>query len=219
MSTEEFPADAEATRRALAATLPQDVPDEEIASVRDISFPIVMRGYDRAAVDAYVTRVNRIIAELQVSRSPQSAIRHALDQVSEETRGILERAHDTADDITRRSQIHAEERIERAEGEARRLVADAETRVRELQSDTDAIDRERTRLIEDVRLVADELQRVADDAAGRVPPEPEENEESPGEAEPAAEAEPDAEPQAEPDADTVAIDPEQVEQADQDLTP
>ena len=211
MGTEEFPADPE-VRRALSATLPQDVPDEEIAGVRDISFPIVMRGYDRAAVDAYVTRVNRIIAELQVSRSPQSAIRHALDQVSEETRGILERAHDTADDITRRSQIQAGERIERAESEARQIVADAEGRVSEIQADTDAIDSERTRLIEDVRLVAAELQRVADDAAERVPPEPASAEEEPVEAE-AVEAEA---PEVAPDADTVAIEAEQVEQARED---
>jgi DivIVA domain-containing protein len=194
MSTEEYH----------SATLPQDVPDEEIAGVRDISFPIVMRGYERAAVDAYVTRVNRIIAELQVSRSPQSAIRHALDQVSEETRGILERAHDTADDITRRSQVQAADRVERAEREARELVAEAEQRVRELEADTDAIDRERTRLIEDVRLIADELHRVANDAATRVPPEPEEAE---------AEAEHDVESEVEPEADTVAIDADAVETA------
>ena len=202
MGTEEFPGDPE-VRRALSATLPQDVPDEEIAGVRDISFPIVMRGYDRSAVDAYVTRVNRIIAELQVSRSPQSAIRHALDQVSEETRGILERAHDTADDITKRSQIQAGERIERAEAEARQIVDDAEARMREVQGDTDAVDRERTRLLEDVRLVAEELQRLASDATERVPPE-------------AVEAEA---PEVAPDADTVAIEAEQVEQASEDPKP
>lgn len=170
------------------ATLPRDVPDEEIARIRDVSFPIVMRGYDRAAVDAYVTRVNRIIAELQVSRSPQSAIRHALDQVSEETRGILERAHETAEDITGRSRSQASERVEQAEDEARAMIREAEARVRELEADADQVDRERARLIEDVRLVAEELQRVANDAAGRFPPEPE----------------------AEPEADTVAIDPDDV---------
>ena len=195
MSTEEFPGEADARRRATSATIPRDVPDEEIAGIRDVSFPIVMRGYDRSAVDAYVTRVNRIIAELQVSRSPQSAIRHALDQVSEETRGILERAHETADDIAARSRAQAADRLERAESEARALMRDAEARVRELESDADLVDRERTRLIEDVRVVAEELQRVADDAAGRMPPEP---------------AEP-PETAVETEADTVAIDPEALE--------
>src|SRR2546425_10375883 len=126
MPTEELPSEADARRRALAATVPRDVPDEELAGVRDVSFPIVMRGYDRAAVDAYVTRVNRIIAELQVSRSPQSAIRHALDQVSDETRGILERAHETAEDIAARSRSQAADRVDRAEAEARALLNDAD---------------------------------------------------------------------------------------------
>jgi DivIVA domain-containing protein len=187
MSTDEFSGEGEARKRAMSATIPRDVPDEEIAGIRDVSFAIVMRGYDRAAVDAYVTRVNRIIAELQVSRSPQSAIRHALDQVSEETRGILERAHETAEDIAARSRTQAADRLERAEREAREVLRDAEARVRELETDADVVDRERTRLIEDVRLVAEELQRVADDAAGRVPPEP-----------------------AVTEADTVAIDPDEV---------
>src|SRR5205807_3656833 len=128
--------------RALSATLATDVPDEEIASVRDISFPIVMRGYERAAVDEYVTRVNRIIAELQVSRSPRSAIRHALDQVSDETRGILERAHETADQITARSRSQADDRLQRAESEARAAVEAAQARVQELQADTDAVRKE-----------------------------------------------------------------------------
>src|SRR3954465_12030550 len=191
MSTEEFPGEAESRKRAMSATLPRDVADEEIAGIRDVSFPIVMRGYDRAAVDAYVTRVNRIIAELQVSRSPQSAIRHALDQVSDETRGILERAHETAEDIVARSRSDAADRVDRAEREARALGNEAEARVRELEADTDVVDRERTRLIEDVRVIAEELNRVAGEAAGRFEPEPQ--------------------PEVDPAADTVAIDAEAVE--------
>src|SRR5207302_11482684 len=125
MTTEDFPGGSEPRKaRSASATVPLDVPDEEIAGVRDVDFPIGMRGYDRAAVDAYVTRVNRIIAELQVSRSPQSAIRHALDQVSEETRGILERAHETAEDIAARSRTQAGDRLERAESEARAVLGD-----------------------------------------------------------------------------------------------
>src|SRR5947209_5437966 len=120
MTTEDLPGGSEPRRaRSTSATLPVDVPDEEIAGIRDVDFPIGMRGYDRAAVDAYVTRVNRIIAELQVSRSPQSAIRHALDQVSEETKGILERAHQSAEDIAARSRAQADDRVQGAERDAR----------------------------------------------------------------------------------------------------
>jgi len=185
MTTEDFRGGSEPRKaRFTSATMPLDVPDEEIAGIRDVDFPIGMRGYDRAAVDAYVTRVNRIIAELQVSRSPQSAIRHALDQVSEETRGILERAHEAADDIAARSRSQADDRIKTAEREAQALLADAESRTRQLEADADAVRRERNRLVEDVRQLSGELQALADQAAMRFPPAP-----------------------GEPEADTVAMPP------------
>src|SRR6476661_5476753 len=83
------------------------VPEEEIAEIRDVSFPVAMRGYEREAVDAYVSRVNRLLAELQITAAPESAIRNALDEVADETRGILERAHEAAEGITRRSRSQA----------------------------------------------------------------------------------------------------------------
>ena len=43
------------------------------AEIRDVSFPVSVRGYDRRAVDVYINRVNRVIAELEVSRSPRRA--------------------------------------------------------------------------------------------------------------------------------------------------
>jgi DivIVA domain-containing protein len=150
------------------------VRDVDIASVRDVSFPIALRGYDRDAVDAYVEDVNRIIAELQVGRSPQSAIRHALDQVSDETRGILERAHETADEITARSRTQADDRLQWAEREARDAIAAATERVHDLESDADRVWQERQALIDDVSRIATELKAVADDAGVRFPVEPQE---------------------------------------------
>ena len=47
--------------------------------------------------------MNRVIAELEISSSPEAAVRHALDEVSEETRELLQRAHQTAEEITARS--------------------------------------------------------------------------------------------------------------------
>ena len=137
--------------------------------IRSISFPAAIRGYDRDAVDAYVERVNRLIAELEISRSPESAVKHAVAQVSEETRGILERAHETAEDITARSRAKADDRIQQAEREAEEIRAGAERRVHELDADAEAIWAERLRLIEDVRDVADRLLAVADEAAARFP--------------------------------------------------
>ena len=132
---------------------------------------MALRGYDREAVDAYVEQVNQVLADLEARSSPQAAVRHALDQVGEETSGILERAHETADGITARSQAQAAERIERAEREAREIVRAAETQARMLDTDTDEIWQERKRLIDDAQRIADDLAELADAAARRFPPE------------------------------------------------
>jgi len=95
--------------------------DRMLKEVRNIEFPTGLRGYDRVAVDRYVEQVNRVIAELEISSSPESAVRHALEEVSEETRGLLQRAHQTADEITARSRTRADERLEQAEREAQQL--------------------------------------------------------------------------------------------------
>src|SRR5919199_3465472 len=145
MTTEDLPGRSAPETAHPAGVVPQPPPvrDQELAGLRQPDFPIAIRGYEREAVDAYVRHVNQVIADLQVGRSPQAAIRHALDQVSEETRGILERAHETADEITGRSRDQAHERIERAERDARRTVEAAEARARALDADADEIWRER----------------------------------------------------------------------------
>jgi DivIVA domain-containing protein len=160
------------------------VPEHEIAEVRDVDFPVAMRGYDRAAVDAYVSRVNRLLAELQITAAPESAIRHALDEVADETRGILERAHETAEEITRRSRAKADDRLQQAEHEAEEVRTSADTYVREirgvadrqlqaLQADADRIWRERDGVLASLRELAQQLEQIAAEAAERYPERPE----------------------------------------------
>jgi DivIVA domain-containing protein len=144
------------------------VRESDLTQFRRPEFPIALRGYDRDAVDAYVERVNRVIADLEVSRSPQAAIRHALDQVSEETKGILERAHETADEIAARSRAQAEGRIQRAEREAELIRQDAEAYSEKIVVETRLLWDERQRLIEDIRQLADEVLATAEDAFERV---------------------------------------------------
>src|SRR4051812_1156217 len=170
MTTEDLPGGSAPGTAHPAGGVPQPpgVRDRELDELRQPDFPIALRGYDRDAVDAYIERVNRAIADLQVGRSPQSAIRHALDQVSEETRGILERAHDTADEIVSRSQAQAAERLARAEREARTAVAAAEARVRVLDADADEVWRGRERPIADRPRRAPPRARGGGAPAGRV---------------------------------------------------
>ena len=111
------------------------VPDAEIAALRDVRFSTAMRGYDRDAVDGYVSRVNQVLAELQITAAPESAIRHALDQVTEETKGLLERAHETADEITRRSRSQADDRVQAAAQEAEQLQGASEQEARRVRDE------------------------------------------------------------------------------------
>jgi hypothetical protein len=173
MTTEDLPGGSAPGTAHPAGVVPQPPPvrEDELEGLSQPDFPIALRGYDRDAVDAYVEHVNRAIAGLQAVRSPQAAIKHALDQVGDETRGILERAHETADEITSRSQAQAAQRLDAAEVEARAIVGNAETKIRVLDNDADEIWRERRRLVADVRLVADELAELADSASRRFPPE------------------------------------------------
>jgi|tagenome__1003787_1003787.scaffolds.fasta_scaffold20734220_2 DivIVA domain-containing protein len=174
MTTEDLPGGSGPGTAHPAGVVPSPPPvrEDELALLREPDFAVALRGYDREAVDAYVALVSRVIADLEAGRSPQAAIKHALDQVSEETKGILERAHETADGITSRSQAQAADRLARAEAEAREIIEAAQTKVRVLDNDADEIWRERKRLIEDVQRVADDLSELADSASRRFAEEP-----------------------------------------------
>ena len=143
--------------------------DQLIAQVRDAAFPLALRGYDREAVDAYVKRVNRLVTDLEASRSPEAAIRRALDQVGEETSSILQRAQETANEITERSRGSADDRIREAEREASAVTREAEERVRELEADYGEIWSRRDLLLDEVRDLAERLLATADEAADRFP--------------------------------------------------
>jgi DivIVA domain-containing protein len=99
------------------ATVPPDV--------RDASFPVSRRGYDRGAVDAYVERVNGLIDELEAARSPEAAVKQALREVGVKTSSILEHAGQTAEEITLAARQTAEAETARAQKEADDLVANA----------------------------------------------------------------------------------------------
>jgi cell division initiation protein len=165
----EAPPPASAAARAASAAPPQS--SNGVASqLGNVSFPVALRGYDRDAVEAYVGRVVQAVSDLETKRSPEAAVRRALDRVGEETSGILQRAHEAADEITTRSRTQADERRKAADREAQELVQDAEARARQLDADNDALWAQRRQLIEDIRGVAAELLRVADEAIERLPP-------------------------------------------------
>jgi cell division septum initiation protein DivIVA len=148
-----------------------NLPDNPVPAVADVEFPLTLRGYDRLAVDAYVQRTSQLVAELQATRSPEAAVRRALERVGEEVSGILQRAHETAGQITAQSRSEADDRLEAARQEAAQIITDAEQRVRELDAETDRIWGERHRIVEDTRDLARELLSLTDTAAERFPAE------------------------------------------------
>ncbi len=132
------------------------------------SFPIVMRGYDRAAVDAFVEEVRELIADLESRQSQEAVVQRALAEVGEETSGILQRAHETADEIAARSRAQAEGRIQRAEREADLVRQQADAYTEKVVVDTRLLWDERQRLIEDIRQLAEDVLNTAEEALERV---------------------------------------------------
>ncbi len=136
--------------------------------IENRSFPVVMRGYDRAAVDTFVQEMLELVRELEGRQSQESVVQRAIEEVGEETASILQRAHETADEIAARSRAQAEGRIQRAEREAELLRQEADAYSEKIVVDTRLLWEERQRLIEDIRQLADDVLATAEDALVRV---------------------------------------------------
>jgi DivIVA domain-containing protein len=124
------------------------------AEIRNVSFPASVRGYSRRAVDAYVNRVNRLIAELEVSASPRAAVRHALDRAGQQVSGLLEQARETAEKIIASGRQEAEEMVARGKAEAAELVGNARAEADRVRADAE-------KLRADARSEADEIRTQA----------------------------------------------------------
>ena len=131
-------------------------------------FPLAVRGYDRHAVDEFVQEMLQLVSDLEGRQTRESVVQRALDEIGEETAGILQRAHETADEIAARSRAQAEGRIQRAEREADMVREQASAYSEQVVVDTRILWEERQRLIQDIRQLADEVLATAEDASERV---------------------------------------------------
>jgi len=159
-------------------------PEELVpGEIRDVSFGSALRGYDRGDVDAYVERVNRVIAELEIGSSPQNAVRSALDRVGEQTAGILQQAREAAEalaadaqseseHLSRRARVEASEVLEAAQERARELLdrsaaeahemlADARQTLETIEAQTARAREERRRVLDQLRATAAALEALA----------------------------------------------------------
>jgi DivIVA domain-containing protein len=89
-------------------------------------------GYDREEVDEYVASLERHIEELEQERTPDGAVQRRLEQVGGEVSGILQQAHETADQLTREARAEADRLLESARREAEELRSSSQREAREL---------------------------------------------------------------------------------------
>jgi DivIVA domain-containing protein len=136
--------------------------------LREVTFPMVVRGYHRHTVDAFLAELLTLVEDLESHQTREGVVQKALGELGEETAGILQRAHETADDIAARSRAQADARLQRAEREAEILRHDADEYAEQVIVDTRLLWEERQRLIEDIRQLADEVLGTADDAVERL---------------------------------------------------
>ena len=121
--------------------------------LRTAAFPVAVRGYDRGAVDAYVARVNRLIAELEATRSPQSAVENALRRTEDERSDILKRP------------IRSGARPRPRHGEAREMIAGAKAEAVEIVvGASDRADRTKAESLEHLAKTRAEADRILDAA-------------------------------------------------------
>ena len=155
-------------------------------------FSTAIRGYDRDEVDGYIKRVNEVLAELQITKTPETAVQRALERVDREKQSVIEEAHGTAEEITSRSRSRADDRIQEAieEGQrvreaatqeanemrkeaergAREMREAAEQRIRELETHIEEMLGKRARVIEELRVLAGHIDAFVDgEAADRDP--------------------------------------------------
>jgi cell division initiation protein len=196
--------------------------DTFVRRLSDVSFPAAMRGYDRAAVDAYVEEVTRIVAELEARQSSEAVIKRALDEVGEHTSAILQKAHEAADEIARNSRVQADDRLQRAEREAADVQRQIDDWLLQSQKETETLLAERRRILDEMRRLAEELLAVADDSLERLEELEERVSAEPEAAEPEtdeATAELDGAPEAGDEPPATELEPQAGETAESDAPP
>ena len=128
-------------------------------------------GYNRAAVEARIAELEEQIEELRGSEEPAISITEEIERLGEQTASILVVAHDQAHETTRLAQEQADRCIADAATNAVAITEEAKQHLRELDNETDAVWRERARLLEDARTTGLALVALAEEAQERFPEE------------------------------------------------
>jgi cell division septum initiation protein DivIVA len=150
-------------------------PHEVVAAVsprvEDSRFPLGPIGYNRAAVDERIAELEVELDELRASTEQPISITEEIERLGEQTASILVVAHDEAHETTRAAREHADRTIADAAAGAAAMTENAKRKLADLDNETDAVWRERARLLDDARDVGLALIALAEEALERFPAE------------------------------------------------
>jgi DivIVA domain-containing protein len=143
------------------------------STIEDVAFPVSMRGYDRETVDSYVSRVREVVAQLEASRSPEAAVKDALEKVGEQTKSVLQSAGQSAEQITVAAQREADETAARAKSEAKETVGKAQAEASEVAARSKAeaketVEKARKEASEHLRRTQEEVIALQEEAEARL---------------------------------------------------
>jgi DivIVA domain-containing protein len=143
------------------------------SAIEDVAFPVSMRGYDREAVDTYVSRVREVVAQLEASRSPEAAVKDALERVGEQTKSVLQTAGQSAEQITVAARREADETEARAKSAAEETVGTAQAEASEIVARSKAeaketVERAQKEASEHRRRTQEELTALQEEAEARL---------------------------------------------------
>ncbi len=134
-------------------------------------FRVVPRGYDRVAVDEFIgelqtelAEADRELADVRSRLDSTEEVETELKRIGEQTSSVLISAYEQRDVILREAREEAESAVAEAGVKASALVADGEVRLQELEARTEAVQRDRDRLLQEIRTVSASLTAVADSA-------------------------------------------------------
>jgi DivIVA protein len=157
-----------------------DWPEEQRGTVAEEllpRFPLTRHGYDYEAVDEQIAELERELAavdqelaELRARRESRDEIAVELKRIGDQTSAVLIAANEQRDEMLREAQAEADRLVADATAKSRAVTAEGEARLRELDAQTQAVHRERDRLLEDARSVSAALAALADSAHEQIPP-------------------------------------------------
>jgi chromosome segregation ATPase len=153
-------------------------PDRPRSAEPPPRFPITRRGYDRAVVDERfaeleqeVIELDRELASVHASTPPDNDAAADTARIGKQVSAILIAAHESADETRRVAQAEADRRIADAESRVRSLTEAPNRELMCLHDEVAALNRERDRLLDEIRGIADRLHALADTPSEELPTE------------------------------------------------